>query len=421
MAKKKTEDPIAVVAQEARGRAEADVLKIQLENQAPGRAEQALVHMGLRQPRSNWIEPNTLEEAKGFASWLAQHTKEAIPKAYRDSPGDAVAAMAIGRDLGMSPVVALQRLYVIHGKVGMDASEMRNRAMRLPSCEYFIVDYASAQKAVIKLRRRDWPEGTFKEVTVHIEDAKRAKWGMRQGKWDANSSWMKTPDDMLVARATSKACRRYFPEYFSGVYEVQEIREVVDAEVEELPAEAPAIEAQPEEAAAEVISREIQKGKVEAATEEYDDVTDAELAEDEVGMAEEFHNQPDPEPPDAGEPPSLETKGLIPEEVIVGSQTEHVNLEGADAARALAALLVADPTPETTWDEDEFALTLTEVDEVMGKVHATDPDNPKVAEQRFLASFQAVFADDSGKPMTLDRLPTAERKMFDVWLSGWLR
>lgn len=187
--------------------------------------------------RSNWMQPNTFEEADRLAKYLAKYGTNALPKAYQNDPGAIVIAIGIGEGYGMSPIQSLQKLHVIHGKVSMEATEMRARAMAHEDCEFFRVTDVTSTSATVELARKSWPSGVIEAVIVNIEDAKRAKWGMRGGSWDSSSSWVKTPDDMLVARATSKAARRYFPELFSGVYETSEIRDIVEVEATVIPEE----------------------------------------------------------------------------------------------------------------------------------------------------------------------------------------
>lgn len=169
--------------------------------------------------RRAWYEPIDFKEAYDLAGWLATKASDTIPKAYRNRPGDMLVAFGVGAGLGMNPFESLQKLHVIHGKTVMDATEIRARAVSRAECEYFVPRDVSTKSATVAVRRVTWAEGREETVTVTIEDAERAKWGMRGGSsWDANSSWMKTPDDLLVARATSKAARRYFPEVFSSIY-----------------------------------------------------------------------------------------------------------------------------------------------------------------------------------------------------------
>lgn len=185
--------------------------------------------------RSNWMQPTTFEEADKLSKYLASKGISVIPKAYANDPGAVLVSIAIGEGYGLSPVQSLQLLHVIHGKVGMDATLIRARAMSHEDCEYFVIEDATVERALVRVRRKSWEKGITQTVEVTLEDAKRAKWGMRGGSWDSSSSWVKTPDDMLVARATSKAARRYFPELFTGVYEMSEVRDIVEVEATVLP------------------------------------------------------------------------------------------------------------------------------------------------------------------------------------------
>ena len=96
-------------------------------------------------PRS-WQQPSTFKEAQDLATYFAKFGGDAIPKAYRNSPGAAMVAISVGEGLQLSPVQSLQRLHVIHGKVGMDATEIRARCLQHPDCRKFkVTDVSDAR------------------------------------------------------------------------------------------------------------------------------------------------------------------------------------------------------------------------------------------------------------------------------------
>lgn len=208
-----------------------------------------------------WQQPPDLEAAIRLADYLTTNCRNAIPKAYQNNAGDALVAMGFGASLGIPPFLALQKVHVIHGKAGLDATEIRSRILAHPDCDYFIIEEATLEKAVARLRRRSWPAGEESLVTVTIEQAKHAKWGMRDGRWPPDSSWLKTPDDMLVARATSKAGRRYFAEVLSGVYEVGELADIetVEAEIVPEPVEPPPVAPEPGESRGAAAARALKQ------------------------------------------------------------------------------------------------------------------------------------------------------------------
>ena len=191
-----------------------------------------------------------LNQARTLAKWMASNGS--VPNSFMDLKtkqprlGDIVSAFMVGAGLGLNPGQSLQQLYCIYGKVGMDATAMRARAVDHPDVIFFAVTEATDTSATVTCKRKSWgDEIPAQSVTVTIEEAYKAKWGMSQWKnrqkvdwyWPEDSAYMKTPSDLLVARATSRACRRYVPEAIAGAqYTTQELADenVVEAEFEDV-------------------------------------------------------------------------------------------------------------------------------------------------------------------------------------------
>jgi hypothetical protein len=120
---------------------------------------------------------------------------------------------------------ALRNLYVINGRIGMSAAMIRARCQRHTDCDVFEVAEADAEHAVIEVRKRAWTER--RRVTWSIADAERA------GLITADSLWSRWPQEMCVARATTRAASLFFPEVASGILSEEELREMAlpDADV----------------------------------------------------------------------------------------------------------------------------------------------------------------------------------------------
>lgn len=167
---------------------------------------------------STSYEPRDLPSLMDLANMLARSAL--VPQALRGKPQDITLVCMRGREMGLTTMMSLQNLHAIYGKVGLSADLMRALCQAHPECEGFEVVEASPEKASVQVKKKGWTSTAI--VTFTIEDAKRAGLVKPGGNWQ---SW---PEDMCVARATSRAARRYFPAVVAGLYSVEELRDMGD-------------------------------------------------------------------------------------------------------------------------------------------------------------------------------------------------
>lgn len=152
---------------------------------------------------------------------LADRIKSAdglIPKAYVGNPGKILAAMLIGRELGVGAMTALRAFYVVEGRPVASAefwvARLRAQGYRLEwlhkaddKCTLVLVD----------------PQGN--KSAPETWDRKRAE---TAGLWGRNT-WARHPQAMLTARCVTSAARAFAAEVmFGGMLpdEAEEIQEV---------------------------------------------------------------------------------------------------------------------------------------------------------------------------------------------------
>lgn len=125
----------------------------------------------------------------------------------------AVIVMRYGASLGVLPEQAIRQIYIVEGQPSPSASLMLALA------------FGSGL-----LRRQDWriTKSDAAECTIELFGTTRAKPEYVVARFDEykhlhnKTNWKNYPQDMLVARATSRAMRRYFPDMFGGVYCAEE-------------------------------------------------------------------------------------------------------------------------------------------------------------------------------------------------------
>lgn len=134
-----------------------------------------------------------------------------VPDALKRKPAAVTAAILAGREMGVAPMTALQHINVIKGKPGQDALLMR--ALVLAKGHAIEYGDCSDTRALVRGKRRG--EETWTEVVFTADQARRAKIDL--GGY---------PEDKLIARATSRLCRRKFADVISGLsYTLEELQD----------------------------------------------------------------------------------------------------------------------------------------------------------------------------------------------------
>lgn len=139
-----------------------------------------------------------------------------VPKAMQGKPAEVAAAMMRSFEMAIDPLDGLGHMHVINGKVGYSAELMRRRIIEAGHEINFVETTDS--RAVIKARRREHLDDESKWQTFMFteDNAKKAKIDL--GGY---------PADKLVARASSRMCRRMFPEVLAGASIAEDLIDAV--------------------------------------------------------------------------------------------------------------------------------------------------------------------------------------------------
>jgi hypothetical protein len=170
-----------------------------------------------------------------------------MPASLRGKAPDVLAILLYGQDLGLSPMQAVQGIYVVNGRPSLSAQTWlalaRKQGHRISVTEH------TGQTCTVEITRGDTGEKHVSTFT--LDDAQKA--GLA-----SKDVWKQYPRNMLLARAVSNAMRFAAPEIALGFMTPDEVEEI--AEREAVPAERldvqPATEAdgarKPEDVAAAV-------------------------------------------------------------------------------------------------------------------------------------------------------------------------
>ncbi len=191
------------------------------EDEATGIEEVASAELAIREEREQVTKPaaNVLPSPGEWDATLAVAEKIAkttfVPKAYRGQPEAVVAGILYGREIGLGPMQALQKVHIIDGKPSLAAEEMLAQMRR--GGVVILASESTSERAMIHARRSD----TGEEATVEwtLQDAIDA--GLT-----GKDNWAKYRIDMLWARCVGRLCRRLGSDLVGGmVYAAEEMQD----------------------------------------------------------------------------------------------------------------------------------------------------------------------------------------------------
>ena len=162
------------------------------------------------------VDLENLDDVWRFASMVTQ--SRIAPKGM-DTPQAVMIAVAMGAELGLKPMMAIQNIAVINGRPSIwgDAMLALCRQSGLFD-EAVFLETGDGQEAVCKVRRK--PDGNviFRKFTMEM--AKRA------GLLGRKTPWETYPERMLMFRARSWALRDAFGDVLSGLRGAEEERDI---------------------------------------------------------------------------------------------------------------------------------------------------------------------------------------------------
>lgn len=158
------------------------------------------------------LVPTTFSEARQFAELMAQ--SDLVPKDYRGRPGNVLVAVAMGHEIGLSPMQSIQNISVINGRPSLWGDAMLAVCAAHPSCEDIRETFdESTETATCEVRRK----GRSPVVrTFARTDAERA------GLWGKQGPWQQYPRRMLQMRARAFALRDSFADVLRGLQSAEE-------------------------------------------------------------------------------------------------------------------------------------------------------------------------------------------------------
>lgn len=162
------------------------------------------------------------------------------PKVLKGKPQDIAVVMLAGRDYGISDFQAVfgtGALYVIDGRLSMEAQLMRALCLSSPACEYLQEVESTPDKSTWVTQRQGAPKPDIETFT--LAEA-RAQGLLKKPNWSGNPG----PRTMLSHRASARLCRRVYPDILKGIsYTPEELKEGLSEPAEQKEAATSRVEA----------------------------------------------------------------------------------------------------------------------------------------------------------------------------------
>lgn len=139
------------------------------------------------------------------------------------SPGEVFSIVEYGREVGLEPVMSLQNISIVNGRLCMGGAVMLGIAKQHGVREEFIEE--SKERCEVKFEREGHKPYT---ADFTMEDAKKIK--VKSGYYLADKDvWKNYPSDMLKWRAVAKGLRVIAADVLAGLYLPEEIENIADA------------------------------------------------------------------------------------------------------------------------------------------------------------------------------------------------
>ena len=204
-----------------------------------------------------------------------------LPESYRQKPSNLLWAMELADALDVSLAQAITGITVIQGKPTMSAEMMR--ALVLRAGHRFTVTEMTDKAVTVTVARKEWPDDV-QQFTFSMADAQHA--GLAK-----SATYQKHPKAMLLARATSMACRAVFPDVVSGMGYVPE-----ELDNSDTPKRVDTARLTPPKPAVQHVETAPETAESEPVDTETGEILDAEVVDDEPETLEIVPESDDSEP-----------------------------------------------------------------------------------------------------------------------------
>jgi len=191
------------------------------------------------------IDTTTIEMLSGLADRLH---KAGVFGVEVTSADKAFAVLLKGHELGFSPMASAGSIIIIKGKVSLSADATIALCKRSPACLFLRLLASTEEVATYETQRHGDPSPTVLSYTI----AQASKAGLT-----GSQTWRGHAPAMLRARCGAAIARAVYPDLVAGIYDPDEVAEIVRHDPpapRALPEASPVALEEWREAASEVLS-----------------------------------------------------------------------------------------------------------------------------------------------------------------------
>jgi hypothetical protein len=160
-------------------------------------------------PTDSWVA--VIEPVGDLANKIAD--TDFVPKDFRRKPAAVAAAIMYGREIGLQPMSSLRSVNVIHGTPSLESEAMR--ALILSHGHHLRFVETTATRCIMEGCRRGSEDWT--RVAYTMDEANQS------GDAKKNPNYRSRPQEMMIARATSRLARMVFADVIGGLATPEEI------------------------------------------------------------------------------------------------------------------------------------------------------------------------------------------------------
>lgn len=164
------------------------------------------------------IVPTTYAETAALAQTI--YASGLAPKGF-DSPQKIAVAIMLGAELGLAPMMAINKIAVVNGRPAPFGDAVVAIVRRSGLCEFIderIEGQGDDRLAICETKRKGETRPVVRMFSV--ADAKKARL------WGKAGPWQDYPERMLTMRARSFALRDTFADLLAGAYDAEEAADI---------------------------------------------------------------------------------------------------------------------------------------------------------------------------------------------------
>lgn len=184
--------------------------------------KQPLEILPARQRNSFSLVPRDLGQAMELAKIISD--SDLAPKDYKGKPGNVMIAVQMGREVGLSPMSAIQSIAIINGKPclygDVGKAILLSNGMIIEEDDVETIKKTGAGRC--RITRPGHPPC---ERTFSIASAKTA------GLWGKQGPWTNYPERQMAWRAFWFAARDVAADWLKGLGGAEEIRDVMERDI----------------------------------------------------------------------------------------------------------------------------------------------------------------------------------------------